>query len=152
MVTMAQRIEQLRTERSLSQPALSAALGFPKMTIEKFEAGRQTPSQEQQEKMAAYFAVSVFYLRGENNDRTRMDDWMDGAFSEPEQKQTEAPVKQTSGPAASPPGEGSSLIFNAFLRDKKFQGALRAAALDVLQSPEGQEILAKAIRRELARK
>ena len=28
MVTMAQRIEELRTERGLSRPALSAALGF----------------------------------------------------------------------------------------------------------------------------
>lgn len=152
MVTMAQRIEQLRTERSLSRPALSAALGFPKMAIEKFEAGRQTPSQEQQEKMAAYFAVSVFYLRGENNDRTRMDDWMGGAFPEPEQEQAPSREKQASGPAVSPPGAGSGLIFNAFLRDKKFQEALRAAALDVLQSPEGQEILARAIRRELGRK
>ena len=30
MITMAQRIETLRTERGLSRPALSAALGLPK--------------------------------------------------------------------------------------------------------------------------
>ena len=29
MITMAQRIEELRTEKGLSRPALSAALGFP---------------------------------------------------------------------------------------------------------------------------
>ena len=64
MVTMAQRIEALRTERNLSRPALASALGLPRMAVEKFETGRQTPSQEQQEKMASYFGVSLFYLRG----------------------------------------------------------------------------------------
>ena len=29
MITLAQRIEALRTERGLSRPALSQALGFP---------------------------------------------------------------------------------------------------------------------------
>ena len=82
MVTMAKRLEELRTERNLSRPALAAALGFPRTAIEKFETGRQTPSQDQQEKMAAYFGVSLFYLRGESTDRTSMEDWMDGAFQE----------------------------------------------------------------------
>ena len=52
MVTMAQRIEALRTEKGLSRPALAAALGLPRLSIEKFETGRQTPSQEQQQKLA----------------------------------------------------------------------------------------------------
>ena len=47
MVTMAKRLEELRTERNLSRPALAAALGFPRTAIEKFETGRQTPSQDQ---------------------------------------------------------------------------------------------------------
>ena len=34
MVTMAQRIEQLRTEKGLSRPALSTALGLPKNAAE----------------------------------------------------------------------------------------------------------------------
>ena len=68
MITLAQRIEALRTERGLSRPALSQALGFPKNAAEKFETGRQTPTREQQEKMAAFFGVSLFYLRGESND------------------------------------------------------------------------------------
>ena len=34
MVTMAQRIAELRSERGLSRPALSAALGFPRMAVE----------------------------------------------------------------------------------------------------------------------
>ena len=76
MVTLAQRIEELRTARGLSRPALAAALGFPRTAIEKFETGRQTPTQDQQNKLASYFGVSLFYLRGETNDTTQMSDWM----------------------------------------------------------------------------
>ena len=65
MITMAQRIESLRTERGLSRPALSAALGFPRTAVEKFETGRQTPTQSQQIQLAAYFGVTTAYLRGE---------------------------------------------------------------------------------------
>ena len=64
MVTLAQRIESLRTEKGLSRSALAAALGFPKGSVDKFETGRQTPTKEQQDKMAAFFGVSLFYLRG----------------------------------------------------------------------------------------
>ena len=74
MVTLAQRIEELRTARGLSRPALAAALGFPRTAIEKFETGRQTPTQDQQNKLASYFGVSLFYLRGETNDTTQMSD------------------------------------------------------------------------------
>ena len=77
MVTMAQRIEELRTERGLSRPGLAAALGLPKNAIEKFETGRQSPTKEQVQALADYFAVSVFYLRGESGDRTRQDAWLD---------------------------------------------------------------------------
>lgn len=80
MVTLAQRIEELRTARGLSRPALAAALGFPRTAIEKFETGRQTPKPDQQNKLASNFGVSLFYLRGETNDTTQMSDWMDGAF------------------------------------------------------------------------
>lgn len=77
MVNMQQRIEALRTEKGLSRPALAAALGFPKGSVDKFETGRQTPTKEQQEKMASFFAVSLFYLRGESSDRTKMEHWAD---------------------------------------------------------------------------
>ncbi|WP_295741295.1 helix-turn-helix transcriptional regulator [uncultured Oscillibacter sp.] len=148
MVTMAQRIEQLRSERGLSRPALSAALGFPRMAVEKFETGRQTPTQDQQEKLASFFGVSVLYLRGENNDRVRMDDWMDGAFLDQPSPAPEAPRRAKPAPAA-PAGEGT--MFDAFLTSKKFQESLRGAVLEVLRSPEGQELLAKAVRREMTK-
>lgn len=147
MVTMAQRIEQLRAERGLSRPALAAALGFPRMAVEKFETGRQTPSQEQQEKIASYFGVSLPYLRGENNDRIRMDDWMDGAFLETEPSPAPSPARTAKQEPASAKAGGS--VFDAFLSSKKFQESLRGAVLEALHSPEGQALLAKAVRKEM---
>lgn len=144
MVTLAQRIEELRTARGLSRPALAAALGFPRTAIEKFETGRQTPTQDQQNKLASYFGVSLFYLRGETNDTTQMSDWMDGAFLD-EPAPVPAPRRAAVKPAvaASSGGEGGTM-FDAFLTSKKFQEALRTAVLDTLRTPEGQELLTKA--------
>lgn len=144
MVTMAQRIEELRNERNLSRYALASALGFHRLSIEKFETGRQTPTQEQQAKLASYFGVSLLYLRGENNDRTRMEDWMSGAFAD---EPAPAPAPTRPAPKAAPAGEGG--MFDAFVTSPKFKDALRAAALEALKTPEGQKILGEAIRREL---
>ena len=144
MITMAQRIEELRTERNMSRPGLSAALGLPRMAVEKFETGRQTPTQEQQNKLAAYFGVTLAYLRGENNDRTENDDWMNGAFLD---EPAPAPVpKKAPKPAIASAANGEGTMFDAFLNSKKFQEALRIAVLEALKSPEGQEILAKALK------
>jgi transcriptional regulator with XRE-family HTH domain len=152
MVTMAQRIEELRTQRGISRPALAAALELPRTSIEKFETGRQTPTQAQQERLAAYFGVSVFYLRGESTDPTQMSDWMDGAFQDPP---TPAPaVKRPAGrPAAAPAGDGGEgTLLDALLTGKKFRETLRTAVLETLRSPEGQELIAKAVRQELLKR
>ena len=146
MVTMAQRIEELRNEKGMSRPELAAALGLPRLAIEKFETGRATPTQDQQNKLASFFGVSVMYLRGENSDRTRMEDWMSGAFVE-EPRPVPQPVRQAVK-AAAPSGEPGGM-FDAFLSSKKFQEALKAAALEALKTPEGQKLLGEAIRREL---
>lgn len=149
MVTMAQRIEQLRIGCNLSRSAFSAALGFPKTAAEKFETGRQTPSQEQQEKMAAYFGVSLSHLRGETNDLAQAEDWMDGAFLDVEPIATPVlPKIQKAAPAS---GEDGMMV-HAFLRSKKFQESLHTAVLEVLRSPEGQEILTQVLRKELSHK
>ncbi len=145
MVSMAQRIEELRNEKGMSRPELASALGLPRLAIEKFETGRQTPTQDQQNKLASFFGVSLMYLRGENNDRIRMEDWMSGAFTD-EPKPAPAPVRPAPKAAAS--GEPGGM-FDAFLSSKKFQEALKAAALEALKTPEGQKLLGEAIRREL---
>ena len=151
MVTLAQRIGELRTERGLTRPALSAALGLPKNAAEKFETGRQTPTQEQQQKLADFFGVSLFYLRGESNDRTRQDSWMDGAWAD------EEPAAPAGRPAPRPKaapavhGESAGAVFDAFAKNEAFRELLRATVLEVLRSPEGQEILSRTVRRELDR-
>lgn len=154
MVTLAQRIEALREERGLSRPGLSAALGFPKNAIEKFETGRQTPTKEQQDKLAAYFAVSPFYLRGESNDRTRQETWMDTAYAEDDPAPTPAPRRTAKAAPVSAPASGGEpgTLLGSLLSSKPFQDMVHAAVLDALRSPEGQEILARVVRKELTAK
>ena len=154
MITMAQRIEALGTERGLSRPALSAALGFPKTAVEKFETGRQTPTQDQQDKLASYFGVSLFYLRGESDDPTRMESWLNTVYVEEEP--APRPVPRPAAPKivaqSSAAGQNDSNMFSAFMKSKSFQDLLRATVLDVLRSPEGQELIAKAVRKEVGRR
>ena len=148
MVTLGQRIEELRNERGLSRPALSAALGLPKGAAEKFETGRQTPTKEQQEKIAAYFGVSVFYLRGESSDRTRQEDWMDAAaFRDEEPVFVPKPAPKPKEPESIQGG-----MLDAMLASKSVQELLRGIVLDVLKSPEGQAVIAQAVRKELGKK
>ncbi len=154
MITMAQRIEALRIERGLSRPALSAVLGFPKTAVEKFETGRQTPTQDQQDKLASYFGVSLFYLRGESDDPTRMESWLNTGYVEEEP--APRPVPRPAAPKivaqSSAAGQNDSNMFSAFMKSKSFQDLLRATVLDVLRSPEGQELIAKAVRKEVGRR
>ena len=151
MVTMAQRIEALRNEAGLSRPALSAALGFPKNAIEKYETGRATPTKDQQEKMAAYFGVSLFYLRGESGDRTRQEDWMSGGLSAAEEEPVHrpAPVKR---PKAEPVSSGGATMLDALFSTKQAKDQFKAMVLEVLRSPEGQEVIAQAVWKELAKR
>ena len=154
MITIAQRIEALRTQKGLSRPALSVALGLPRMAVEKFEAGRQTPTQDQQDKLASYFGVSLFYLRGESDDPTRMESWLNTGYVEEEP--APRPVPRPAAPKivaqSSAAGQNDSNMFSAFMKSKSFQDLLRATVLDVLRSPEGQELIAKAVRKEVGRR
>jgi transcriptional regulator with XRE-family HTH domain len=151
MVTMAQRLEALRIERGISRPALSAALGFPKTAMEKFETGRQTPTQDQQRKLADYFSVTLPYLRGESDDPAEGDSWLSGNVpaEEPLRAPAAPPVSRKPRPAAV---QEDGAVFGALLKSPSFQSLMREAALEALRSPEGQELLAKAVRRELGRR
>ena len=152
MVTLAQRITELRTQKGLSRPELSAALGLPKNAAEKFETGRQTPTQEQQGKLAAFFGVSLAYLRGESSDPTRQDSWMEAAYDQPEEP-APAPRQRprAARPAAPQGGQGQASVLDAFVRNGEFRQLLRDTVLEVLRSPEGQELLSRTVRRELDR-
>ena len=154
MVTIAQRIEALRMQKALSRPALAAALGLPRMSVEKFETGRQTPSQDQQAKLAQYFGVSLSYLRGETDDPSGTDSWLSGnvtdepAIPRPVPKAAPRPAAQV---VQSSGGYGDGAVFSALLKSKSVQDMVRSTVLEVLRSPEGQQLLAKAVRKELDR-
>jgi transcriptional regulator with XRE-family HTH domain len=151
MVTLSQRILELREERGLSRPGLAAALGFPKNSIEKFETGRQTPTKDQQDKLADYFGVSPFYLRGESNDRTRQETWMDAAYADDEPVSVPKPKKAPRPAPASTSSNGEGSMLGSLLNSKGFQELVRSAVLDALRSPEGEELVARAVRKELTR-
>ena len=151
MVTMAQRIEELRTKKAMSRPALAAALGLPRLSIEKFETGRQTPTQEQQQKLASAFGVSIAYLRGETDDPTSMDNWLSGAVpAEDPVVLPKAVRRATAVVVAQSGGSGKNdggAVFSALLKSDSFKALVRETVLDVLKSPEGQALLAKAAKK-----
>lgn len=151
MVTLAQRITALRTQQGLTRPALSAALGLPRNAVEKFETGRQTPTKEQQAKIAAFFGVSLQYLQGESDDPTRQDSWMTAALSEAEPEPVPQPrYKPAPKPTAQSGGQqGQGALVNSFLNNKAFQDTVRAMVLETLRTPEGQALLAQIVRKEL---
>ena len=65
MVTMAQRDRGAAHRGRPGTGARLSGAGISQNAFEKFETGRQTPTKEQQEKLASHFGVSLFYLRGE---------------------------------------------------------------------------------------
>jgi len=152
MVTMAQRIQELRDEKGLSRPALAAALGLPKMAVEKFETGRQSPTKEQAQLLADFFGVSIFYLRGESSDRTRQDAWLDAAYNTPQGEHIPIPAKAAAKPKNQPTLDNQGNVFESFLKSRQFQEAMRSTVLEVLRSPEGQQLIAKAVKREMEKR
>ena len=148
MVTMAQRIEELRTKKAMSRPALAAALGLPRLSIEKFETGRQTPTQEQQQKLASAFGVSIAYLRGETDDPTSMDNWLSGAVPAEDPVVLPKAVRRATAAVVAQSGDSGKndggAVFSALLKSDSFKALVRETVLDLLKSPEGQALLAKA--------
>ena len=76
---------------------------------------------------------------------------MDGDFiDDDEPVVTPKYARPAPAPAhSSSSGEGS--LMEPFLKNKAFQEMVRTTVLDVLRSPEGQDILSRAIRHELNR-
>ena len=52
----------------------------------------------------------------------------------------------------SAPSAGDRTMFEAFKNSKGFQAMVRSTVLEVLRSPEGEEILAQVIRKALTRR
>ena len=124
------------------------ALGMARNAVEKFETGRQTPTKEQQNKIASYFGVSLAYLRGESDDPTSMANWMTAALSEADDEP--APVRKIpTAPKPQPASGQNGAILAALLSNKAFHDTIRAEILEILRTGEGQELLAQIVRKEL---
>ena len=137
----------LCARKGVSPNKAAGEIGLSNSITTKWKKTGATPGGDTLHKIAAYFGVPVFYLRGESEDGTRMEDWMDGAFlDEPAAPAPKVPERPAAKPAGGEPGG----VFDAFLRSKKFQESLHTAVLEVLRSPEGRELLSKAVRKELS--
>lgn len=59
----------MRKENNITLVDLSAKLGIPRSTLNRYENGESEPKQETWEKLADYFNVSVGYLMGVSNQK-----------------------------------------------------------------------------------
>lgn len=150
MTSISKRIEQLRGKKGLSRPALAAALGFPKTSIEKFETGRLTPNQEQQKALAAFFGVSAEYLRGGSDDPAAMDSWLNGELPEEEPPAVPSAPKRTVVASAESRNNDSAPL-TAMLKSEAFKALVRETVVEVLNSREGRQMIAKAVKSELVK-
>ncbi len=141
MVSFAQRLEKLRTEKNISRVELAGKMGLPKLSVEKFETGRLTPSKDQQLKLAKFFGVSVEYLQGISDDPADMSSWLSGEIKEEEpakpayRPEPKKVVSESGGKT-----NEDNAVYNLLLKSESF----REAVLNILRSPEGQELIAKA--------
>ena len=88
--------------------------------------------------------MSLPYLRGETDDPTSMDNWLSGAVPQEDVVLPKAVRKATAAVVAQSGDSGRSdgAVFSALLKSDSFK-----ALLDVLKSPEGQALLAKAAKK-----
>ena len=64
MVIFAERLKDLRKEKTLSQADLAKELGVSQRSISSWETGFRQPDFETLEILAKYFGVSTDYLLG----------------------------------------------------------------------------------------
>ena len=147
---MKNRIEEIRKQKGIRQEDFARSMGVSCQTISSLETGRYNPSIQLAYKIARYFDVSLFYLKGETDDRTSQENWMKGDFGVDDEPM--APIVNTVAKKVKPAVQssgGSNGVFEAFRSNKAFQDMIRDTVLDVLRSPEGQEILTRVIKKEL---
>ena len=80
-----------------------------------------------------------------------MDDWMESALSGNDAGHVPIQPKKTK-PQPEVVSSGQGTIFDSFLKSKAFQEMVRSTVTEVLRSPEGQDLIAKAVRKELERR
>lgn len=67
MITLADRLKELRKDKGLTQKDLGDILGVGKTTISMYENGNSTPNDEIKLKICDYFDISLDYLIGKSS-------------------------------------------------------------------------------------
>ena len=67
MATFEERLNQLRTQKNLSQQTLADYLGVSRWSVHNYESGKNRPDYEGLIKLADYFEVSLDYLTGRSD-------------------------------------------------------------------------------------
>lgn len=67
MITLADRLKEIRKSNNLTQTELGKILGVGKTTISMYENGNSTPNDEIKLKISDYFNISLDYLLGKTN-------------------------------------------------------------------------------------
>ena len=67
MITLANRLKELRKDKGLTQKDLGDILGVGKTTISMYENGNSTPNDEIKLKICDYFDISLDYLIGKSS-------------------------------------------------------------------------------------
>ncbi len=68
MITVAERIKTLRTERNIGQNLLAREIDVSNASISYWENAKQEPSAQAIYKLAQYFGVSADYILGIEDD------------------------------------------------------------------------------------
>ncbi|MDS0525013.1 helix-turn-helix domain-containing protein [Clostridium sp. SHJSY1] len=66
MITLSDRLKELRKENNMTQSDLGKILGVGKTTISMYENGNSTPNDEIKLKIVEYFNISLDYLLGKS--------------------------------------------------------------------------------------
>jgi transcriptional regulator with XRE-family HTH domain len=130
---------------------VSKETGISASTLSDWKSGRSVPKLDKMRLIAEFFGVSLEYLRGESDDPTTMDSWLNGNVPD-DAPPSPPPVARPRIVQSSGGNDDGGAVFSALLKSKSFQTLVHDTILDVLRSPEGQELLAKAIRKDLGRK
>lgn len=69
LVTLAERVKELRKEKYLTQDEFGKIFGVVKSTVSLYESNKSTPDDEIKKKIAEYFNVSLDYLMGQSDIR-----------------------------------------------------------------------------------
>lgn len=152
MITMAQRIEELRTEKGLSRP-----LCLPHWLSQ--DGGGEIrdrpghPHGRAAEENGRLFRRLPVLSEGGEQRKTRQETWDGRGLCG---RRRARPPRPQAGRAAAPQpksgGGDQGTVFGSLLRTPAFQEMVRETVLEVLRSPEGQELLSRTVRRELDRR